>query len=633
MGCGASSNVDQTSKRVGRKNNGSNDFWGQQYNAHGGARQQSNETTPLRGKKNRGGYTRDSDGGSTKGEGESGASGGEDIVLAERNDFGTSEQHKGGGRKAGAASTVRGLMAARSLAVAEERVSVLSAISATEVEVPTGFGPRGEKEEPVSEPRSHGRGKPGQAGAAVIVTDAAEAVPSSPLVNFDTLGEKDRRDGLGAGSNEERQGGLAVRKPGSADLMLNSIKSTEEDSGKVDHSTAREYNPDKPKKRTTFEEGGSIVSRKGTRSNAEEKDSQSNSRALLANAALSTNELAGEDELRDVEVPVRKSFQLSADDLAGPTTCSELENEEGTFEENFSVLDTLGKGSFSTVKKAVEKTTGKVYAAKIVQKKRADGSEVPFKELWPEIQVLRVLDHPRIVRLHHVYEGETELVFVIDYAEGGELYDRVVEKKVFSEGDAANVMKDLLSALSYLHSRKIAHRDIKLENLLLRDKSPNSPVLLGDFGFAKYSFNDGMMKTMCGSPVYVAPEVIGGPLTFEPAKKKGYDLRCDMWSAGIILYVLLCGYAPFLGRNVNATMRLVRRGVYSFPDREWAGVSDEAKNLVRSLLKLDPEKRLTADEALHHVWIKERAKKRRGSLMTGGNLAQLRSSIRNMQNY
>lgn len=252
----------------------------------------------------------------------------------------------------------------------------------------------------------------------------------------------------------------------------------------------------------------------------------------------------------------------------------------------------LGSGSFATVVEALNKDDKKSYAIKCIKKENL--SEDDEVDLMNEIDILQSINHPNIIRLYEVYNEADTYYLVTELLQGGELFDRIVAREAYTEKDARDVSKILLTAIDFCHKKKIVHRDLKPENLLLLHENTDSEIKLADFGFAKRLSGQFSLRTQCGSPSYVAPEILRG---------RFYGTKVDMWSIGIILYVLLCGYLPFTGSKPEIMYRRVVRGDYSFDEEDWAGVTDDAKNLINCLLQIDPLKRINSDDALSHPWI------------------------------
>jgi len=216
--------------------------------------------------------------------------------------------------------------------------------------------------------------------------------------------------------------------------------------------------------------------------------------------------------------------------------------------------------------------------------------------LESEINILKELDHPNIVRFYETYIDYKYIHIVMQMCTGGELFDRIVKLEKFSEKDAAELMKKILSAVQHLHEHNICHRDLKPENFLFKNNKENAEIKIIDFGLSKkFSKQESSMTTIVGTPFYVAPEVLSGK----------YDTQCDLWSCGVILFVLLCGYPPFDGDSNKEIFRAILKSKLEFDEDEWGKISEEAKDLISKLLMKDPKKRITIDKALKHDWFKK----------------------------
>jgi len=258
----------------------------------------------------------------------------------------------------------------------------------------------------------------------------------------------------------------------------------------------------------------------------------------------------------------------------------------------YDIGDQLGSGNFAVVKKAKHKQTGKDYAIKIIDKAKVED----MNDIQREIEIMEMVDHPNVIKLYEIFDEPKKMQLVMELVTGGELFDMIVAKGSYTEKDAAQVMCTLCGALEYLHSQKIVHRDLKPENILLADNSENAPIKIADFGLARVVSGKDLMKTACGTPGYVAPEVL---------KNQGYSSGAvDLWSAGVILYILLCGFPPFYEEELPALFEQILAARYDFPSPWWDPISAEAKDLVQKLLELNPKKRLTGAQVCEHKWIK-----------------------------
>jgi len=263
----------------------------------------------------------------------------------------------------------------------------------------------------------------------------------------------------------------------------------------------------------------------------------------------------------------------------------------------------LGKGSFGTVRICSRSKNfteaipeGFKAAVKIIEKKNMGEKEI--QNLNRESEILALADHPHCVRLFEIYDTKRRLYLVQELCQGGELFDAITAapEGAFNEAKAANVVRQIASALQYLHSKKISHRDLKPENILYYDKE-QTIIKLMDFGLARILDSDDVtIMTRCGTLHYVAPEVL--------SRASGYNKLCDIWSLGVVTYVLLCGYLPFYQEDRNYTAKLIRLGRYEYDPEEWEDITPEAKDLIDHMICLDVNKRYTAEQVLAHEWVK-----------------------------
>uniref|UniRef100_A0A6Q2Z2P9 Serine/threonine-protein kinase DCLK2 n=1 Tax=Esox lucius TaxID=8010 RepID=A0A6Q2Z2P9_ESOLU len=260
--------------------------------------------------------------------------------------------------------------------------------------------------------------------------------------------------------------------------------------------------------------------------------------------------------------------------------------------DKYKVGKVIGDGNFAVVKDCVERSTGKEYALKIIDKAKCSGKEHLIEN---EVAVLRRVKHPNIIQLIEEVDTPTELYLVMELVKGGDLFDAITSSTKYTERDASVMVYNLAGALNYLHNMNIVHRDIKPENLLVCENPDGTKSLkLGDFGLA--TVVEGPLHTVCGTPTYVAPEIIA---------EAGYGLKVDIWATGVITYILLCGFPPFRSES-NLQEDLFDQilvGRLDFPSPHWDNVTDSAKELIGRMVQVNVEARYTAQDVLSHPWV------------------------------
>ncbi|KAM8788019.1 ribosomal protein S6 kinase alpha-2 isoform 2-T2 [Rhynchonycteris naso] len=265
------------------------------------------------------------------------------------------------------------------------------------------------------------------------------------------------------------------------------------------------------------------------------------------------------------------------------------------FTDGYEIKEDIGVGSYSVCKRCVHKATDAEYAVKIIDKSKRDPSE--------EIEILlRYGQHPNIITLKDVYDDGKCVYLVTELMRGGELLDRILRQRCFSEREASDVLCAIAKTLDYLHSQGVVHRDLKPSNILYVDESGNpESIRICDFGFAKQlRAENGLLMTPCYTANFVAPEVL---------KRQGYDAACDIWSLGILLYTMLAGFTPFANGPDDTPEEILARissGKYALSGGNWDSISEAAKDVVSKMLHVDPHQRLTAVQVLKHPWIVDR---------------------------
>jgi len=286
---------------------------------------------------------------------------------------------------------------------------------------------------------------------------------------------------------------------------------------------------------------------------------------------------------------------------------------KGTIQDFYEIdKKKLGEGSSGSVSKGKNKSTGQTRAIKTIGKTQMKKMD----RFQQEVAIMKMMDHPNIIKLHESFEDQRSVHLVMEMCSGGELFDRIVDVGQLTEVQAAILMQQIARAIFYMHEHKVTHRDLKPENFLLKTKDPieSNSLKLIDFGLS-CSFSAGqMLKTKAGTPYYVAPQVLAGK----------YDQMIDMWSIGVIMYIMLCGYPPFFGETDADVLAMVSLGNFSFKPSDWKNISEDAKNLIRNLLKMNPRDRYTAEQTLNHRWIKNRAPQAKQVTLSSNFIDKLR---------
>lgn len=327
------------------------------------------------------------------------------------------------------------------------------------------------------------------------------------------------------------------------------------------------------------------------------------------------------------EAPSRSDSQCSCLSCAVPSQYGDRPRRPSRLNEGIQVEtfytfgELLGEGTFSKVYLAEPLTEpGGLVAVKVIdkssliRKKNPEGSNgdllqeghiQEYEDLrWlidREILIMSALDHPHIIHLEEVYEDEDKVCFILELAKGGEVFDRLVEKVSFNEAEAAGLLVQLLCAVAFMHEQGIVHRDLKLENLLYYDDTEESKILVADFGLSEYEWELKEGSPVCGTPGYLAPEVIA---------RQPCTTSADVWSIGVIAYILLAGYPPFFANpdeqdNDQTLFKKILTGDFQFHENAWGHISPEARDFIRCLLCPDPLQRPTCEEALCHPWLND----------------------------
>eukprot|EP01103_Thecamoeba_quadrilineata_P008336 TRINITY_DN180_c0_g2_i2.p1 TRINITY_DN180_c0_g2~~TRINITY_DN180_c0_g2_i2.p1 ORF type:complete len:383 (+),score=107.78 TRINITY_DN180_c0_g2_i2:50-1198(+) len=279
----------------------------------------------------------------------------------------------------------------------------------------------------------------------------------------------------------------------------------------------------------------------------------------------------------------------------------------GTPQEQYHIGRVLGKGAFGEVNEGIHKKTGEKRAIKFISKSNPNFSNDYIQVTTEsEIEILCSISQDNIVQMKDLFIDEKQYCIILELVTGGELFDKIVELTSYSEQQAATLIKQVFTGIHALHEKNIVHRDLKPENLLLSSKEEDAYIKIADFGLAKkIKSKSERMSEAVGTLMYIAPEIIkmarekrGG--NENPA---GYSMKVDVWSAGVILYIMMCGMPPFYDEDDKKLFDQILSDPVEFPSPEFDIISDEAKHFIMKLLERDPEKRLSAAEALNDPWI------------------------------
>ncbi|KAJ6316536.1 hypothetical protein OIU78_019755 [Salix suchowensis] len=303
---------------------------------------------------------------------------------------------------------------------------------------------------------------------------------------------------------------------------------------------------------------------------------------------------ASDEEEKKPAVPTRPNKTLfKRTQRAGLQENSVLKTRTGQLKEYYNLGRKLGHGQFGTTFLCVEKATGKEYACKSISKEKLLTSD-EVDDVRREIQIMHHLaGHPNVVSIKGAYEDAMAVHVVMELCAGGELFDRIIERGHYTERKAAQLTRTIVGVIESCHSLGVMHRDLKPENFLFVNESEDSPLKAIDFGLSVFFKPGDVLNDVVGSPYYVAPEVL----------RRRYGPEADVWSAGVMVYILLCGVPPFWAENEHDIFEEVLHGDLDFTSDPWPNISSSAKDLVRRMLVRDPKKRLTAHVVLCHPWV------------------------------
>lgn len=380
-----------------------------------------------------------------------------------------------------------------------------------------------------------------------------------------------------------------------------------------------------------------VASTSRTPDHNRKEELQSISQIQLGNKEQIPNSYLEEEKKCDKEEKYSKKQSIRVDLLSTASKLKEMKSladiddikitrninkNTNSVQTDYSVLSKIGKGSFGSVFKVHHKKTGHFHAMKVIKRETINLQD-DDKKFLKEIEILIKADHPNIIRIYEYFIDDVNYYVIMELVSGGELYDTITSWKDFNEKKAAYIMKQILSAVAYLHSLNIIHRDLKPENMLVENKSKNKRgdeevnIKIIDFGTCNFLEKNTKLSLKVGSPYYIAPEVLA----------RNYNEKCDIWSCGVILFVLLVGYPPFTGNSTDDLLKNVSKGHYSMDGIYWKNISKEAKDLVAGMLEFSPKKRLSAEDCLKSKWIAS------NSNSTVSDHVLFKDVLKNMKNF
>jgi len=319
----------------------------------------------------------------------------------------------------------------------------------------------------------------------------------------------------------------------------------------------------------------------------------------------------------------KHSIELLVNQEAHPTikisTNNFITENKGRVEDKYKILSLIGKGSYGRVYK-VQHRSSKLFRAMKIIKKTSLSMQDDDQKFLKEIEILIETDHPNIIKIYEYFIDDVYFFLITELIGGGDLYSAITKFSKFSEETAASILYQIFSAICYLHSKNIVHRDIKPENILVENwslKNEEISLKIIDFGTSNFFTTENKLSLKIGSPYYIAPEVI----------RNEYNEKCDIWSCGVLMYILICGKPPFYGNSVNEIMDNVLKGKFDMGPKLFKNVSEKAQDLIKKLLTYDYKKRISAEEALQSDWIQTYKNKK--SVYNSHEVEQVLDNIKN----